>query len=183
MSRQSALGLVLAQVFVALTMSAPCAHAQTEGDIAGLWYTEGQQSRIEIRQDAATKKFDGAIVWLKEPLVAEGEDAGKPKRDIHNPDPEHQQDPIVGLKLLKGFTHDSESKTWSGGTIYDPESGKTYKCTIKLGENGELSVRGYIGIPSFGRTTTWTRVPKEEIEKEKPADSDSAAASDTVARS
>ena len=55
---------------------------------------------------------------------------------------------------------------WSGGTIYDPEEGKTYKCVMKLADENTLNVRGYIGVPAFGRTVTWLRVPKEEKKDE-----------------
>jgi uncharacterized protein (DUF2147 family) len=47
---------------------------------------------------------------------------------------------------------------WTGGEILDPENGKTYKATLKLADNGQkLLVRGYIGLPIFGRSQTWVR--------------------------
>jgi uncharacterized protein (DUF2147 family) len=63
--------------------------------------------------------------------------------------------PLVGLEIIRGLMKDGEEFT--GGTITDPKSGKTYKCTIKKsGEN--LSVRGYVGISLMGRTQTWQKV-------------------------
>lgn len=44
----------------------------------------------------------------------------------------------------------------SNGTLYDPKSGKTYHGAIKL-DGSRLELRGYVGIPLFGETQTWTR--------------------------
>lgn len=131
-------------------------------DIVGTWWTDGKGSQIEIYKDG--DKYNGKIVWLENPNYGENDpEAGKPQRDRKNPDPARQNDPMLGLNLLKGFAFDGAGN-WTGGTIYDPTEGKTYKCTIKIGENGVLDVRGYIGIPALGRTTVWTRVTKEEME-------------------
>jgi len=129
-------------------------------DIVGTWWTDGKGSQIEIYKEG--EKYNGKIVWLENPNYGESDpEAGKPQRDRKNPDPARQNDPMLGLNLLKGFTFDGTAN-WIGGTIYDPTEGKTYKCTIKIGENGVLDVRGYIGIPALGRTTVWTRVTDEE---------------------
>ena len=44
-----------------------------------------------------------------------------------------------------------------GGEIYDPESGKTYSAKMSLESPDTLSLRGYVGIPLFGRPSTWSR--------------------------
>jgi uncharacterized protein (DUF2147 family) len=46
---------------------------------------------------------------------------------------------------------------WKGGTIYDPDNGKLYKCKMTLTEPKRLEVRGYIGFSFIGRTVVWTR--------------------------
>jgi len=55
--------------------------------------------------------------------------------------------------ILKGLK--KRGTEWSGGTILDPENGKTYRCKIWL-DDGKLKVRGYLGI--LFRTQTWYRV-------------------------
>ena len=76
------------------------------------------------------------------------------------PDEALRARPIVGLPLLAGFKPEAgRPGHWAGGTIYDPESGKTYNGTITLQPDGGLSVRGYVGMPMFGRTVVWTRIP------------------------
>jgi len=99
-------------------------------------------------------------VWLKEPFYPTGDAqgmAGKPKVDRNNPDVALRSRPLIGLPLVSGF-HFAGADEWTGGTIYDPENGKTYSCKITLMSNGSLKVRGYIGISLFGRTTAWTRL-------------------------
>jgi uncharacterized protein (DUF2147 family) len=46
---------------------------------------------------------------------------------------------------------------WSGGSLYDPESGNTYSGNIIMKPDGALTLRGYIGISLFGRSEDWTR--------------------------
>lgn len=64
--------------------------------------------------------------------------------------------PIKGLVIIKGLKKDGSS--YSGGTITDPNSGKKYKCAIKLNGSDKLDVRGYVGIQALGRTQTWVRI-------------------------
>lgn len=70
----------------------------------------------------------------------------------------HQR--IVGLTVIKNLKLDhNKPNEWSGGEILDPQSGKTYHCKIQV--NGQkLIVRGYIGMPLFGRSQTWVRLNK-----------------------
>lgn len=142
--------------------------------VLGYWYSEGDESQILITK-AANGEIEGQIVWLESPNYDEegDEEFGEPRRDRNNPDEELQTRPIIGLSMIEGFMYDADEGNWSGGTIYDPESGKTYKCQMKLGENDTLDVRGYIGIPALGRTTVWRRVPdgEEKNETETPAPS------------
>ena len=65
--------------------------------------------------------------------------------------------PLVGMEIMWGLTADGD-KEWSGGQIMDPKSGKQYKCKIELEKKNKLKVRGFIGIPAFGRTQYWYRL-------------------------
>lgn len=63
--------------------------------------------------------------------------------------------PIQGMEIIRGLKKDGDEFT--GGTITDPKTGKTYKCTItRSGDN--LNVRGYIGLSFIGRSQTWQKV-------------------------
>lgn len=64
--------------------------------------------------------------------------------------------PIVGLTILKNL--EKNGKKWSGGTITDPNNGKTYKTYISLENKNKLKVRGFIGFSLLGRTQYWYRL-------------------------
>jgi len=47
---------------------------------------------------------------------------------------------------------------WEGGTILDPNNGKTYRSQLRVVDGGKkIEVRGYIGIPLLGRSQSWVR--------------------------
>jgi uncharacterized protein (DUF2147 family) len=54
------------------------------------------------------------------------------------------------------MTYKAQGK-WSGGTIYDPDSGHTYSCNLELLDADKLKVRGFMGLSLLGRSQVWTR--------------------------
>jgi uncharacterized protein (DUF2147 family) len=116
--------------------------------ILGTWINEEKEGRIEIYKTG--NQYAGRIVWLKEP----NEPDGTPKKDKKNGNESLRKRNILNMVILSGFSY--EDGQWKGGEIYDPKSGKTYSCNMKLKSN-KLEIRGYIGLSLFGRTTTWTR--------------------------
>ncbi len=140
-------------ILIALSLLMPI-FAQGASRITGVWFNGDKNSKIEI---AETKDglFDGHIIWLKEPT---GKD-GKPKTDVNNPEVKLQKKPLEGLQILFDLKYDGKEK-YKGGTIYDPQAGKTYSVKAELVNNNTLSLRGYIGIPLAGRTDTWIRTTK-----------------------
>lgn len=139
----------LLSIFVLILFLSLNAWSQKADDVLGQWYSENNESLIEIYKTG--NKYYGKIIWLKEPLRD-----GKPKLDDKNPDEKLRSRPIIGLVILKDFVFDGE-KEWSDGKIYDPKSGKTYSCYMELENRDKLKIRGYIGISLIGRTTYWTR--------------------------
>lgn len=125
--------------------------AQSADDIAGKWINPSGEGQIQIYKKG--NLFFGKLIWLKFP---NDEVTGKPKTDIKNPEPGMHTHPILGLEILKNFTH-QENAVYEDGTIYDPKNGKTYSCKMTLAAN-KLKIRGYIGISLLGRTEVWTRV-------------------------
>ena len=122
-------------------------YAQANPDaILGIWFNEEKDAKIKVYRESG--KFYGKIVWHKT-----GDDISA--FDENNPDPELRKRKKVGLVILTDFEFDDGQ--WEDGEIYDPKSGKTYSCVIKLQKDGSLHVRGYVGISLFGRTTSWTK--------------------------
>lgn len=140
--------------------------ADNSDAILGVWATspkdEGGQAHVKIYKENG--EFEGKIIWLAEPVYPPGDkDAGQVKFDRENPDPALRERPVMGLVIVKGFSYQGDDD-WGGGTIYDPAKGKTYKSKAHLTDNGQvLKLRGYVGIPLFGRTTEWTRVKEPEM--------------------
>ena len=116
--------------------------------IAGTWLSGDGDGLIEIVRKG--ESISGHILGS-----ATGE-SDRPDKDLNNPDPQLRERPLVGLQILGGFTYDGEGK-WSGGQIYDPNSGNTYRCKLKLIDANTLKVRGFIGVSLLGRTETWKR--------------------------
>jgi uncharacterized protein (DUF2147 family) len=129
--------------FVAMLFISSHVFAQSSNNILGVWISEKRDGKIEIYQQGV--KLFGKIVWTKNDGV----------KDDKNPDSKMRNKPLLGLVILTNFKSDGANK-WSGGKIYDPESGETYSCNMKLKE-GKLEIRGYVGISMFGRTSIWTR--------------------------
>ncbi len=67
-----------------------------------------------------------------------------------------QNKPITGMVILDGLT--KTAKGGENGNVLDPANGKSYKCYIELEGPDKLKLRGYIGMPAFGRTQYWHRV-------------------------
>jgi uncharacterized protein (DUF2147 family) len=120
--------------------------------ILGNWLSEEKDGRIEIYKTG--DKYFGKLVWGRDLVEADGKTPIKGRTDTKNSDPNLRSRPLLGLVLLTNFTYDGGE--WNSGKIYDPKSGKTYSCTMKL-KGDKLEIRGYVGISMFGRTTVWTR--------------------------
>lgn len=124
--------------------------AQNKDAVLGKWLNATSEGQIEIYKRG--DKYFGKLAWIKEP----NDEHGKPKADIKNPSANLRSKPILGLEILKDFVY--EDGKWTNGTVYDPKTGKTYSCNLSLKENGQLNVRGYIGVSIIGRSESWKRV-------------------------
>jgi uncharacterized protein (DUF2147 family) len=47
--------------------------------------------------------------------------------------------------------------SWQNGSIYDPNSGRTYTSVVRLENTKKLIVRGYWGIEFFGKNMVFYR--------------------------
>ena len=112
--------------------------------ILGEWISEAKDGKITIFKQG--ERYFGKITWGKTPG----------RKDAKNPDARLRNREIVGSIILKDFTFTGSS--WENGTIYDPNSGKTYDCILKVKDNNQkLDIRGFVGVAMFGRTSTWSR--------------------------
>jgi uncharacterized protein (DUF2147 family) len=110
--------------------------------ITGLYWSPKKDAKIEVYKKS--DKYYGKSVWV-----------AVPRKDLSNPDKILREREVLGIELLNGFIY--KDAGYAGGTIYDPESGKTYDCKMSL-EGNHLKVRGFIGISLFGRTEIFERI-------------------------
>ena len=130
----------------------PLAGLTTQTDVEGRWLSGDGDGWIEIQ--LVGESLFGVIAGS--PNTQDGD---APRYDELNPDPQLRNRPLDGLTIMSGFGYAGDGR-WSGGTIYDPNSGKTYKCTLTQVDADTIKVRGYFGISLFGRSDTWTRDEK-----------------------
>jgi uncharacterized protein (DUF2147 family) len=72
---------------------------------------------------------------------------------------ERRGQPIKGMVILWDMAPVSSTEA-RHGRILDPQNGRVYKARMKLREDGNLEVRGYIGIALIGRTQIWQPAPE-----------------------
>jgi uncharacterized protein (DUF2147 family) len=118
-------------------------------DVEGRWLTQEGDGWITIQ--IVGDSLEGSVAGSPDPKQREEREF-----DDRNPDPNLRTRRLEGLTIMTGFSYDGDGR-WSGGTVYDPNSGKTYKCTVKQLDANTLKIRGFIGISLFGRSETWTR--------------------------
>jgi len=156
-------GLTAASALVALVAigdatSSHASHPVAAASPIGRWYAEGGAAQVDVSDCGGD--LCGQVTWLRAPF----DEHGCELRDRYNPDPALRARPVVGLPILSGLAPAAD-QVWSGGSVYDPASGRTYRCTLTLLDEHRLELRGYVGVPLFGRTTTWIRVGAERTER------------------
>lgn len=132
------------------TALATAAAARGEA-VPGRWLTHEKTAVVEIYR-CGKGDLCGRLVWFR----MKPTDHNPQALDIHNPTPVLRDRPLCGLVMMWGFQREGENE-WSGGSLYDPESGSRYRGKMTLNPDGTLSLRGYIGISLFGRSQDWTR--------------------------
>jgi uncharacterized protein (DUF2147 family) len=126
-------------------------------EVLGNWSTTDNKSQVEVFK--RNNHYFAKIISLKEPNWPKNDEfkmGGKPKNDRNNPNPDLRNRPIAGLEFMNDFAFAGKN-LWQDGKIYDPETGKTYKCKMTLTDAHHLEVRGYVGFSLLGRTVIWTR--------------------------
>lgn len=131
---------------VVLSLCSVLSFAQIEGK----WKTIDDETKQAKSIVEIYKKADGSYYGKVSQLLIKPAD---PNCTVCKDD--RKGKPILGLEIIRGLKKDGDE--FSGGTITDPKTGKTYKCAIT--RNGDqLNVRGYVGVSLFGRTQTWQKV-------------------------
>src|ERR1700729_119710 len=96
------------------------ARDEQQSQILGNWLTEPKDGIIQIFR-TADANYEGRIVGGSHPG----------RLDDKNPDATQRSKALRGQVILRNFHYVGAGK-WSGGTIYEPDTGRTYFCLVEL---------------------------------------------------
>lgn len=133
----------LSILFAAAALTAAFAHADA---IEGKWRTvddETGKPKAVVEISGKGGVYSGTIISLE--------------KGVENVCPScPNKRALIGMTVLTGLKADGEN-TYSGGEIFSPKNGKTYRAKAKVNASS-LEVRGFVGVSAFGRTQKWQRV-------------------------
>ena len=121
--------------------------AAPSASIAGDWINQDRSALIRVAPCGS--QLCGTVVRV----LARGRNV--PATDVNNSDPRLRSRPLVGLRVLSGFTRSGSGARWTGGRAYDPKSGKSYRSTLDLNPDRTLKVTGCVFF--ICRSQIWTR--------------------------
>jgi uncharacterized protein (DUF2147 family) len=130
--------LLRGMVLAAILMIASLASARPTTSPLGTWSTTNGHGVVAIERcgEALCGRIVGIDRKPTEPMPT----------DVHG----RSQ---CGLTIITN-QRPTEDGTWRG-EITDPRDGSIYQATLRLGEDGNLHLRGFIGIPLLGATQIW----------------------------
>ena len=118
----------------------------------GLWKTIDDETNLEKSYVRITDG-GGVLGGKVEKLI----DPGKQDSRCDKCTDLRKDKPVLGMAILEGVKKNADEPYWDGGTILDPNNGKTYRVRLTPKDGGKsLEVRGFIG--PFYRNQTWIRI-------------------------
>jgi uncharacterized protein (DUF2147 family) len=137
----------LALLAAVLTASAAFAAPVLASDPTGLWQTPTNGGQVRISR--CGQALCGVLVTSDHIRAEPG------ALDENNSDRSLRTRPLRNLPMLRGFT--GGPTEWTGGSVYNPADGRTYRGTITMQGDNTLRLRGCVVAP-LCRNQTWTRV-------------------------
>lgn len=146
--------------FLLLTCSVQMATGQekfilkdtSKGDeILGLYMRDNNNGAIEVFKKS-DNTYHGHIVWIREP-----------RPDVMNENRKLRKRPLLGIRFMRDFVY--YHGQWEEGTVYSFEEGDDYHGKMWLEEKKQtLKMRGFIGLSIFGKTATFHRINKHQLD-------------------
>jgi uncharacterized protein (DUF2147 family) len=135
--RSSSLAGILSAAIFGVWLSAFAAAAPSASPV-GAWLTESGHGVVQIAECGDV--LCGRIVGIDR-------DPGSPMPTDVNGRPQ------CGLTIISNEKPDADG-TWLG-EVTNPRDGATYQAKLWVDSNGNLHLRGFIGIPLLGSTQVW----------------------------
>jgi uncharacterized protein (DUF2147 family) len=134
------LGALMSYVgaFAIALLAASASATAAESDPIGVWSTENGHGVIAIAQcgEALCGRIVGIDRAPTDPMPTDVNGRSQ-----------------CGLTIITNEKPRGDG-TWIG-QITDPRDGDTYQAKLWLDQNGDLNLRGFIGIPLLGATRVW----------------------------
>ena len=133
-----------------------CASPASAADVDGFW--RGPIRNVVVHVEACGEAICGYIITSDRLKVIPD------LKDEKNKDAKLRTRPVKGLALfydLKGGP-----PKWSGGSIYNPDDGNTYKGSVELVANDTLVLKG-CALVILCKSQKWVRLPNADA---APAD-------------
>ncbi|MBB4402900.1 DUF2147 domain-containing protein [Agrobacterium radiobacter] len=147
-SRRSLLLVALAMTGLAVT-GPTLAQQASQDAFLGKWAADDGSVRLEMFKAGAELRahllFGNQIMERDNTTF---------KSDAKNPDPALRSRSLENIVFIHGLRWDDGQ--WTEGTLYDPSSGRTYRCTVEMKGN-KMLLRGYLGISLLGQTREFHR--------------------------
>ena len=128
----------------------PAAFADSVINPGSVWRTANGESHIRFEQ--CGEALCGYLNWFAN-LERQPE---RDHIDHSNPDPALRGQPLLGIRLLWGFTRDDGK--WEDGRIYRPRNGAVYHAEIREIGADAIEIKGCKLL--FCRRQVWTRIEK-----------------------
>jgi uncharacterized protein (DUF2147 family) len=107
-------------------------------DPQGIWFTEDKGGVVQVQP--CGQALCGVIVGL----------TPSPNGDLPR---DFQGAPQCHRVLLRDLRLEEDGR-WHG-TVTNPEDGRTYSAEVWVAQDGNMRLRGYIGLPLLGSTQVW----------------------------
>jgi uncharacterized protein (DUF2147 family) len=112
-------------------------------DLTGLWLTQDKNGVIRISNCGSALCAQIAGFMLDHPT---------------DPTPVDYKGASQCHLTLISDAQQVDPNLWKGH-ILDPRNGNIYGVELRINAQGNLALRGYLGIPLLGQTQVWTRYP------------------------
>jgi uncharacterized protein (DUF2147 family) len=129
-------------LLVAAVLAAAATPALAADPVEGDWFVQGGSARVHIAPcPARADRLCGVFTWIK------GEKPGAVAHDVAGK-------PLMGMTFIRDFRR-VDAGRWTGGKIYDPDSGKTYDSKMQIAPDGTLKLAGCVLF--ICQAQTWKR--------------------------
>lgn len=137
----------------ALFLVASAGLAQAQMTPVGQWHTIDDKTG-ETKSLIVIAEQGGVLTGKVDQLLRKNADQAARCTECTD---DRKDKPMLGLEIIRGARKADGKDVWEGGTILDPENGRSYSLRLTPVDGGRrLEVRGSIAF--IGRTQTWVRV-------------------------